>query len=141
LKGLAALRIKRGLTQLELGERFGVDNNTISRYERCLLRPSLEMLQRLAAFFDVSVDELLNGPAKNEWKINIIWEVEDMQALDIKKDEFAVGFRDNGDIMLWGSIPSDKTLDEAAARIRDEISAAMAGRSAFNEAKKVSKEE
>lgn len=135
MKGLAQLRIKKGLTQSELGEAIDSDGNSISRYERGIVKPSIEIAERLAAFFNVSVDELLNGPTTNEWKINIIWEVEEMQTLDVKKDEFTVGFRPDGDIMLWGSIPSDKTLDEAAEQIRNEVAAAMAGRSAFNAAK------
>jgi hypothetical protein len=92
------------------------------------------MLQRLAAFFNVSVDCLLNGPGPGEWNINIFWEVDETQALDIKKGEFAVGFRDSGDIMLWGNVPSEKTPDETAERVRIELSIAhemrLAGKAA-----------
>ena len=58
-----------------------------------------------------------------------------MNALEIKPDEFTVGFRGNGDLIMWGSIPADKALDEATERIRNELAATIAGKEAY-EAKK-----
>jgi transcriptional regulator with XRE-family HTH domain len=130
MNNLALLRIKKGLSQETVAKQVGISRFSLIEYEKSRRSPTLDVSQRLASFFNVSVDELLNGPAQNEWKINIYWEVDEMQTLDIKKDEFAVGFRDSGDIMLWGSIPSDKTIGEASERIIKELSAAMAGRDA-----------
>ena len=56
---IAALRKKHGLTQVELGEQLGVSQTTITDYERRTPNPSLKLVQKLAAFFDVSVAELL----------------------------------------------------------------------------------
>jgi len=44
---LAALRESMGLTQAELGERIGRDKLTISRWERGVLHPTRESLEKL----------------------------------------------------------------------------------------------
>ena len=110
--------------------------NTVWKWENTNMTPSVEVAQKLANFFNVSIEELLNGVKANEWKVNILWEVGNMNGLDIKPNEFAVGFRESGDLMLWGSIPAEKTLDEATGRIRDELAAAMAGKEAYEAKKK-----
>lgn len=60
-KFIAALRRQTGLTQEALGEKIGVTNKTISRWENGNYMPDIEMLQLLAKEFDVSIDELLAG--------------------------------------------------------------------------------
>lgn len=47
------------LTQQALGTAFHISRTTISNYETGKQEPSLKMLVELAAFFDVSVDQLL----------------------------------------------------------------------------------
>ncbi|MET7412539.1 helix-turn-helix domain-containing protein [Streptomyces rubiginosohelvolus] len=56
---LCALREDRGLTQIQLGERAGMDHKTVHRIEYAITDPSLSMLLRLAAALDVEVAELL----------------------------------------------------------------------------------
>ncbi|MGB9661248.1 MAG: helix-turn-helix domain-containing protein [Moorellaceae bacterium] len=56
---LRKLREQAGLTQEELAKLLGVERSTISRYESGNRDPSSEMLDRLAKFFNVSVDYLL----------------------------------------------------------------------------------
>lgn len=58
---LAELRKEQGLTQEELGERLGVTNKTISRWETGSYLPPVEMLQLLSSFYSVSINELLCG--------------------------------------------------------------------------------
>lgn len=58
---LAKLRKERNLTQDELGERIGVTNKTVSRWENGNYLPSVEMLQILSKFYNVSINEILNG--------------------------------------------------------------------------------
>ncbi len=60
-KFIAALRRAAGLTQEALGERLGVTNKTISRWENGNYMPDIEMLQLLSREFGVSTDELLAG--------------------------------------------------------------------------------
>lgn len=60
-KFIASLRREKGLTQEQLGEKLGVTNKTISRWENGNHMPDIEMLQLLAGEFDVSINELLSG--------------------------------------------------------------------------------
>lgn len=60
-KYIASLRRQAGLTQENLGERLGVTNKTISRWENGNYMPDIEMLQLLARTFHVSINELLAG--------------------------------------------------------------------------------
>ncbi|MGW3330631.1 helix-turn-helix domain-containing protein [Streptomyces rubiginosohelvolus] len=56
---IRVLREDRGLTQIQLGERAGMDHKTVHRIEYATSDPSLSMLLRLAAALDVELNELL----------------------------------------------------------------------------------
>ena len=133
MKGLSMLRKQRRLSQIELALAIGVDSNSISRYERGIVKPTVDMAQKFANFFNVSVDELLRGPVKNEFKINFVWEVDDMDVMNIESNEFNVGFRGN-DILLWGALPDDEDEERTARRIVQKIKLARIGKAAMKEA-------
>ncbi|MFJ5735443.1 helix-turn-helix domain-containing protein [Streptomyces microflavus] len=56
---LRAAREHRGLTQIQLGERAGMDSKTVHRIEYATSDPSLTMLLRLAAALDVRLSDLV----------------------------------------------------------------------------------
>ena len=58
-KRIKQYRIKSGLTQAALGEKMGVDSNTISRLENCRHLPSLETAESLARVLGVTVSDIL----------------------------------------------------------------------------------
>ncbi len=58
---LADLRKKQGLTQEALGEKLGVTNKTVSRWENGNYLPPVEMLQELSKLYAVSINEILCG--------------------------------------------------------------------------------
>ncbi len=58
---IAAMRKEKGLTQESLGERMGVTNKTISRWETGKYMPDIDKLQELSTCLGVSVNELLSG--------------------------------------------------------------------------------
>lgn len=58
---IAQLRRERGWTQEELGERLGVTNKTVSRWENGNYMPGIELLALMGREFDVSLNELLEG--------------------------------------------------------------------------------
>lgn len=58
---IARLRHEKGLTQQELGERLGVTNKTVSRWENGNYMPDISILQLLGKEFDVTINELLCG--------------------------------------------------------------------------------
>ena len=53
------LRIDQGYTQKKVAENLGVSQNTYSQYEIGILNYPIEVLEKLAAFYEVSVDYLL----------------------------------------------------------------------------------
>ncbi|MFM0553580.1 helix-turn-helix transcriptional regulator [Paraburkholderia sediminicola] len=54
-------RTARELTQEQLAELVGVEQETISRFERGLVLPPLPRLIRLADIFELSLEALLRG--------------------------------------------------------------------------------
>ncbi|MEO3944457.1 helix-turn-helix transcriptional regulator [Gorillibacterium sp. CAU 1737] len=56
---LAFLRKKKGITQEELAGVLGVTNQAVSKWESAVCCPDLQLLPKLAAYFEVTVDELL----------------------------------------------------------------------------------
>jgi|SRR5690625_1852268 len=56
-KRLKKFRVNKGLTQKELGKRVGVQNNTISAYERGAASLDQDMLFKLSNILDVKVDD------------------------------------------------------------------------------------
>ncbi len=81
-KFIAELRKKELMTQDALGQRLGVTNKTISRWETGTYMPDIEMLKLLADIFGVTMEELMAGhrfegsppsptqPHKNPFSIN-----------------------------------------------------------------------
>ena len=59
------LRKRMGLTQEVVSEKLGVTPQSISRWENGQSRPDVDMLPKIAAFFDVSVDALFGYRADN----------------------------------------------------------------------------
>ncbi len=58
---LSELRKDHNLTQAELGEKLGVTNKTISRWETGTYMPPVEMLEALSNMYDLTINELLSG--------------------------------------------------------------------------------
>ncbi|WP_273000933.1 helix-turn-helix domain-containing protein, partial [Hydrogenibacillus schlegelii] len=56
---LRKLRLKMGISQIELAEKIGVSNFAVSRYERGATSPDPEIIIKLADFFGVTTDYLL----------------------------------------------------------------------------------
>ncbi len=55
---LKELRLKKGLTQTELGEKVGVKQNTFTNWENGKREPNFENLIKLADLLEVSLDWL-----------------------------------------------------------------------------------
>ena len=79
-KNLLNLRKNKKLTQLEVAEKFNYSDKSISKWEKGESMPSVEVLCELAAFYEVSLDDLTkdsteilpvvdNKKAKNEPKV------------------------------------------------------------------------
>lgn len=58
-ENIIRLRRKRGMTQEQLADFLGVTKASVSKWETKQSLPDLLMLPKLAAFFDVTIDQLL----------------------------------------------------------------------------------
>lgn len=58
---IAGLRKEKNLTQAQLGERLGVTNKTVSRWERGNYLPDVSLMPSLCTELDISLNELLSG--------------------------------------------------------------------------------
>lgn len=56
---LKELRIERNLTQSDLASFLGLNQTAIGKYERSELEPNLQNLEKIADFFECSVDYLI----------------------------------------------------------------------------------
>lgn len=59
LRNLKALRRSRRLNQQELAELLHISQASISKYEMGLVEPDIYIIKQIAAFFQVSIDDLL----------------------------------------------------------------------------------
>ena len=60
-KFIAELRKEQKLTQEQFGEKIGVTNKTVSRWENGNYLPQADILLTISQLFDVSVNEILFG--------------------------------------------------------------------------------
>lgn len=56
---IKCLRTERGITQTELAVKLNISKQAVSNWENDNILPSIEMLLRLADFFGVTTDYLL----------------------------------------------------------------------------------
>ncbi len=63
---LAQLRHEIGWTQEQLGERVGVTNKTVSRWENGNYMPDIDILQLLSDEYGVTIGELIAGERLND---------------------------------------------------------------------------
>jgi len=67
---LKVLRKERGLTQVQLAQAIHVERSSVGKYEgNSKIVPSDDVKQRIAEYFDVSIDYLLGRTeVRNSWK-------------------------------------------------------------------------
>lgn len=58
---LKELRIEKGISQRKLGEDLGVVNQTVSFWETGSREPDLDMLVKIAKYFNIDIDYLLGN--------------------------------------------------------------------------------
>lgn len=58
---ICALRMRRGLSQFQLGTLVGVSNKAVSKWETGAAKPQIFTCRKLAEVLGVSLDELLSA--------------------------------------------------------------------------------
>ena len=61
MKGLKIVRKERKLNQLKVAMDLNISREALSHYENGKREPSLDMLNKLSKYFNVSIDYLING--------------------------------------------------------------------------------
>lgn len=63
---LKELRKEKGITQEQLAEILGVTNRSISRWENGVNMPDFDFIMEIAKYFNVGIDELLEGERRTD---------------------------------------------------------------------------
>lgn len=58
---IAQCRKEKGLTQFQLGERLGITDRAVSKWERGLSLPDASIMQELCDILDITINELFTG--------------------------------------------------------------------------------
>lgn len=61
MKGLQIIRKKKNLNQLKVAMDLNISREALSHYENGKREPSLDMLNKMSEYFNVSIDYLING--------------------------------------------------------------------------------
>lgn len=69
---LKQLREEKGLTQKQLAEMLNISRSALSLYESGQRQPDLEILSKIARFFNVTVDYLIGGSSRTLQQLETI---------------------------------------------------------------------
>lgn len=68
---LKKIRTDKNISQQELADLINVHYTHISRYQRTLAQPSIEVVKKIAEALDLSIDNLIYGQAYEKAKNNL----------------------------------------------------------------------
>lgn len=89
---LRELRKKKGLTQEEASKRLDIARTTYSGYERGTSEPDFNTLTKLANFYDVDLNWLLDGKKEN---VYVLPEEIILKIIKEAEAEYKVSLRDD----------------------------------------------
>ena len=78
---LKELRKAKNITQEELANHLNVSRKSVSRWETGTNMPDLDILIELSKFYDVNIDEILNGQKRENNEVNIDETVSNVAAI------------------------------------------------------------
>ena len=61
MKGLKQIRKERNLNQLKVAMDLNISREALSHYENGKREPSLDIMNKLSKYYNVSIDYLING--------------------------------------------------------------------------------
>lgn len=102
---LSSLRKREGLTQSELAARLGISKSAVSMYERGQREPELELLEKMADTFHVSVTALLGRAEPN---------AED----DPELQEYLTALRDRPEMRMLFSLTKNAKKEDVETAVR-----------------------
>ena len=90
---IISLRKKKGISQADLGKAIGTSGDIIGRYERDEVKPSIEVVIKIASTLEVSIDFLV-GKTNVELDNNTVKRIQDIQKLDSDDKAHVFALRD-----------------------------------------------
>ena len=114
-KNIADFRKEKGLTQSELGDRLGVSNQAVSKWETELTMPDIMLLPEIAKILDVSIDSLYGDFAEKQ---NVIYRnisKEDRRILIVSVQTHGVDVKTRLPVVAIQSIFGNALLRECLA--------------------------
>ena len=86
---IKALRLRRGITQEEMAQHFGITAQAVSKWERGAATPDIALLPDISAYFGVTIDELfaLTDSTKMERIDNMLCDVRYLKQTDFEQYE------------------------------------------------------
>ena len=128
---LKELRSLKGITQEELANILGVRQQTIGKWELSITVPRLPMLQKIGAFFNVSVDYLLgrtDEPQGTGFQKGLLGDINGDSPLAQKaretKNNTSFGLSIQGDLLLIDDVELH-LHHESADRVKKAIEIAL----------------
>src|SRR5690554_3789289 len=65
---LRYLRKKKGQTQQQFADSMGIKRSLVGAYEEFRAEPKYDLLKRMAEFYNLSMDEIVNDNIDDTWK-------------------------------------------------------------------------
>ena len=86
---ISQIRKEKGLTQMQLAQKLGVSNATISKWETAKGFPDISLIEPLAETLDISVSEILTGERfeKNDETEELLNDLVDLSINEQKRKE------------------------------------------------------
>ncbi|MDE6676686.1 MAG: helix-turn-helix transcriptional regulator [Clostridia bacterium] len=75
-ENIKKLRMAQGISQVELAKKLNVSKQCVSNWENDYIQPSVEMLIKLANYFNVTTDYLLDLQTNNQISVEGLSEKE-----------------------------------------------------------------
>lgn len=83
---LRYLRKKKGLTQQQFADLMEIKRSLVGAYEEDRADPRYDLLKKFAAFFELSIDELINEQINDKWKPKPKSDASNLRVLSISVD-------------------------------------------------------
>ncbi len=95
---LKKLRKNRGWSQGQLAQKIGADLQRISKYERGVMWPTMELMVRIAKVFEVTVDYLIrdqgNAAISKIKNQTLLHQIEEINNFSDEEQETIISFLD-----------------------------------------------
>ncbi|EDU35705.1 DNA-binding helix-turn-helix protein [Clostridium sporogenes ATCC 15579] len=125
------LRKSKNITQEELGKNIGVTTSMVGMYETNARKPSYEVLIKIADFFCVSTDFLLNTEEKLDMALDSAKKIHDMVKKGLQESDCNYRFNNAEEamkfilkqpsIMGYGGFDASKMSDDEIVEFANEL--------------------